>query len=77
MEYIAKQLKELRESRHLSQAGLGIALGVSRGTISNWELGRRKMLMVDAVRVAQYFHITIEALANPHFKIEDNNISLT
>ena len=61
---ISQKIKMLRKNKNLSQAGLGIALGVSRAKISNWELGRRAVSIKDAVQIANYFHITIEDLLN-------------
>ena len=61
---ISESLKRLRKKKNLSQAGLGIALGVSRGKISNWELGRRNITIKYAMKVAKYFNISLEELIN-------------
>ena len=57
---ISNRLKTLRKNKNLSQAGLGIALGISRSQISNWELGRRQLTIEDAIRIAKYFNISLD-----------------
>lgn len=39
MEEIGTRIRRLREERRLSQADLGLAIGVSGRTIGNWERG--------------------------------------
>lgn len=39
--YDAIDIRKLRESAHVSQAQFARMIGVSRGTLQNWEQGRR------------------------------------
>ncbi|MDL2238468.1 helix-turn-helix domain-containing protein [Christensenellaceae bacterium OttesenSCG-928-K19] len=39
-EYKAKDVKRIREDLHMSQAGLALALGVSKRTVEAWETGK-------------------------------------
>lgn len=48
-------LKQERKKQRLSQAALGRAVGLSRTTISNWELGKNHDFMFqDFLRVAAH-----------------------
>ena len=58
----SQNLKVLRKKRKLSQAGLAIVLGVSRATVSNWEIGRRDLTVKDALTIADFFKITLDEL---------------
>lgn len=62
---ISKGIQLLRKKKNLSQAGLGIALGVSRAKISNWEIGRRKISLEEAIQIARYFKVSLDELVNP------------
>lgn len=62
---ISYGLRLLRKNRGLSQTGLGIAIGVSRSKISNWEIGRRELTVREAVRIANYFKVSLDQLVDP------------
>ncbi|MBQ9314586.1 MAG: helix-turn-helix transcriptional regulator [Clostridia bacterium] len=62
---IIQGIKLLRKRKKLSQATMGRALGVSRSKISSWELGRRELSVKDAVRVANYFNVSLDYLVDP------------
>lgn len=55
-------LKELRESRGMSQRQLAEALGESRRNIEDWERGIRLPQLDKAVRMAEFFGIHVERL---------------
>lgn len=40
--YDAIDIRKLRESAHVSQARFARMIGVSKGTLQNWEQGRRR-----------------------------------
>ncbi|MCI6270066.1 MAG: helix-turn-helix transcriptional regulator [Lactobacillus delbrueckii] len=44
---IGKYLRALRRRRGMSQQELALALGVSKQTISNWEVGRKVVDLTD------------------------------
>lgn len=60
-------VRELREGRGLSQAGLGAALGVSRQTINSIETGKYDPSLPLAIRIARLFSTTVEEI----FHVED------
>lgn len=39
---LSERLKELRKERHMTQATLANALGVAKGTVAMWEMGKRR-----------------------------------
>lgn len=59
---IMKRLKELRESKHISQQRLAIELNVSQATISKYELGQADPDIPTIVQLAEYFHVSADYL---------------
>ena len=55
-------VRELRESRGLSQAALGEALAVSRQTINSIETGKYDPSLPLAITIARYFQTTVEEI---------------
>ena len=55
-------VREMRESRGLSQAALGDALGVSRQTINSIETGKYDPSLPLAISISRYFDTTIEEI---------------
>lgn len=62
------RLKEIRESRHITQRQLAKALQVSHTTISNWEAGVRQPDLDSIVHIADYFDISLDFLLGRNFK---------
>lgn len=50
----------LRAERQLSQQDLADAIGVSRKTISTVETGRFNPSVIIALKLAQYFNVSVE-----------------
>ena len=57
-----EKLIELRKAKGLSQDELGNALGVSRQTISKWELAQSYPDFQRLVLVSDYFGLSLDAL---------------
>jgi len=53
-------VRHLRQTRGLSQAALGEALGVSRQTVNSIETGRYLPSLPLAIAVARFFDTTVE-----------------
>ena len=53
-------VRELRVARSLSQAQLGVLLGVSRQTINSIETGRYVPSLPLAMALARFFETTVE-----------------
>lgn len=64
------KLRKLREDKHITREQLSKATGISEGSISSYELGRRKPKIETIALIADYFGVTIEYLKN------DNDIEL-
>lgn len=64
------RLKELRESRHLSQVRLAMDLHLSQNSISRYENMEREVGYETLIRIADYFHVSLDYLLgrtdNPH-----------
>ena len=56
---MGERIKNLRESRGLSQEGLGKILGVDRTTIVKWETGASRPTR-SLKRLAHYFNVTTD-----------------
>lgn len=77
---IMKRLKELRESRHLSQQRLAIDLNVSQATISKYELSQADPDIPTIVQLAEYFHVSADYLleiSDSKQNISDSRLSDT
>lgn len=64
------KLRKLREDKHITREQLSKATGISEGSISSYELGRRKPKIETISLIANYFDVTIEYLKN------DNDMEL-
>jgi putative transcriptional regulator len=59
---VRNDVRQLRETAGLSQAGLGAALGVSRQTIISIENGRYDPSLPLAIAIARYFGRPVEEI---------------
>lgn len=57
-----ERLKELRESRNLTQSQLSEVLGIGRASVSNYELGTRTPDIDVLLKIADYFEVTTDYL---------------
>ena len=57
---VAKTIKELRESKHLSQAELAVELKITRTAVSQIENGSRKVCGDELVSLAEVFGVTTD-----------------
>ena len=55
-------LRQLRILLGLSQQEVALALGVTQGALSQWELGRTELRISDVQRLAQIFEIPLATL---------------
>ena len=56
------RLKELRRSRRITQLKLAMALNLTQNTVSRYETGEREPGIAELVRIADYFHISVDYL---------------
>lgn len=54
------RLKELREKKGISQRELAKDLGVSQGTVGNWESATREPNFETVKRIAEYFGVSTD-----------------
>lgn len=55
-------LKELRELNKDTQATLAIKLGVTKGTVSNWEQGKCEPKIVQLCRICDLYKVSADYL---------------
>ena len=69
---ILLRLKELRRSRRITQLKLAMDLNLTQNTVSRYETGEREPGIAELVRIADYFHISVDYLLertdNPEMK---------
>lgn len=56
------RIKELRKSRHITQLKMALDLNMTQNTISRYESGEREPGIVELIRIANYFHVSIDYL---------------
>lgn len=56
------RLKELRKARGISQQKLATDLSTNQNTISRYETGEREPGIWELIKIADYFHISIDYL---------------
>lgn len=59
---IGKSLKNFRESENLTQSKLAENSGISQQSISRWENGQRLPNIIDLVKLADYYKVSIDEL---------------
>ena len=73
MDKFGKILKKLREDRNVSAIKFSEDLSIHRGTLSNWETGRRTPDSQTLLKIAEYFSVTVDyLLGNTDTKTNDN-----
>lgn len=73
-----KRLKELRESKKISQQRLAIELNVSQATVSKYELGQADPDIPTIVRLSEYFRVSADYLleiSDSRQNISDSRLS--
>ena len=56
------RLKEVRKSKGISQLKLAMDLNTNQNTISRYETGEREPGLTELIKIADYFHISIDYL---------------
>lgn len=56
------RLKELRKAKGISQLKLAIDLNTNQNTISRYETGDREPGIVELIKIADYFNVSIDYL---------------
>ena len=59
---VGEIIQELRKDRYLRQEDLANAIGITRGALSNYELGSREPSIDILWKLADYFEISIDEL---------------
>ena len=60
VEAFGKSLKEIRWYCHLSGEALGKEIGIGQSTLSAYEMGTRYPSLLQAIKIAAYFSLTVE-----------------
>lgn len=64
------KLKELRKSRKITQQTIADRFGVTRGTVSNWELGRREPDLKTLEALAKFYGVSLDYFSKKPTKDE-------
>ena len=65
MKEFSIKLKELRESKNLSQENLAKELKVSRGKVGHWETGRTEPSLEELVKISNFFNCRLDYIIDP------------
>lgn len=66
-------LKKLREERNLSQGDIAKAIGVSRQSVSKWELGINEPKIDKLLSLSSFLHINISDLLSAFIEQNGHN----
>lgn len=66
------RLKELRESRGISQVRLAIELNLNQNSISRYESGAREADYATLIAIADYFNVSLDYLLGRTERAEIN-----
>lgn len=64
------KLKELRKNRKITQQEIADRFGVTRGTVSNWELGRREPDLQTIEKLAEFYGVSLDYFSKKPTKDE-------
>ncbi|MBQ9915019.1 MAG: helix-turn-helix transcriptional regulator [Clostridia bacterium] len=56
------RLKELRKNKRISQLKLAMDLNMNQNTISRYETGEREPGIIEIIKIANYFNVSIDYL---------------
>ena len=56
------RLREIRTSKGISQLKLAMELNTSQNTISRYETGEREPGLVELIKIADYFNVSVDFL---------------
>lgn len=56
------RIRELRRARRVTQLKIAMDLDMSQNTISRYESGEREPGIAELIRIADYFHVSIDYL---------------
>lgn len=59
---IIVRLKELRKAKGITQVRLAMDLDTTQNTISRYETGEREPGIAEMIRIADYFHVSVDYL---------------
>jgi transcriptional regulator with XRE-family HTH domain len=59
---LGRNLKKIRDAKHISQGDIARALGVSRGYISNIEHGKTNPTLATLTKLAKAVHLPLSRL---------------
>ena len=60
-EYIARNIKKIRNDNDFSISEFACQLGVSKNTILSWEMGKYVPCLENIVKVCNIFNVTIDS----------------
>lgn len=74
---LAQRLKELRDSKNLTQKVLADQLGISRQSYSKYELGKCEPDITSLIRLASFYSISLESLLDVDLSTLDSNLAIS
>lgn len=75
MERFGERIRELRKDRGLTLSELSMRLGISRNTLTSWELGEKEPYAIGRLReIAEVLRVPVSSLlaGENELRVEDN-----
>lgn len=60
--FFSERIKELRKEKGITQVELAEAIGLSKGTIAMWEVGKREANFDTLDKLSDYFKVSVDYL---------------
>lgn len=67
---LSEKIKKIRIELHMKQDDIAIACNVTRGTVANWEMGRRNPSWENIAIIAKLFNVSIDDLVGEDFDVD-------
>lgn len=74
MEFFSQRLKNLRETKGISQRELAGRTGISYATISRYESKLREPDLIIAYKIATFFNVTVEYLCGEDIEANEEKL---
>lgn len=74
---IGARISELRKNKGYSQDELAKLIGISRPPLTQIELGKRNVSVIELQKISDYLSISMDKLLSPNFKIDNTEINFS
>lgn len=62
---VIEKIKKLRKDNNITQEQLAEYLEISRSKVSSWETNNRDMNIIDAIKLVNFYNVSLDNIFNP------------